>query len=260
MRSFLRYLGGKSRLVGRLTPLIPAHTTYVEPFAGAAWLFFAREEPSKAEVLNDINSELQTLYRVIQNHLEEFIRCFKWSLVAREEFRRLVEERPHTMTDIQRAARYYYLLRLAFGGKAASPQFGVSKTRPPSLNLLRIEEELSAVHLRLSRVYIENLHYAELIKRYDLEGTFFYIDPPYWDCETDYGKGVFGKEDFQRLASLLAGIRGRFLLSINDTPQVRSVFSEFCMREVATKYTAGPTNNIQARELLFANYDLPERI
>lgn len=258
MKSFLRYLGGKSRLVGRLLPLIPTHTTYVEPFSGAAWLFFAREEPSKAEVLNDINSELQTLYRVIQNHLEEFVRCFKWSLVAREEFRRLVEERPHTMTDIQRAARYYYLLRMAFSGKVSSPSFGVSKTRPPSLNLLRIEEELSAVHLRLSRVYIENLPYTELIKRYDLEETFFYIDPPYWNSETDYGRGVFDKQDFGKLADILSGIKGRFLLSINDTPPVRSIFSMFNMRQISTKYTSGPTNALQARELLFSNYDLPE--
>lgn len=257
MKSFLSYLGGKSRLVSRLLPLIPPHETYVEPCAGAAWLFFAREEPSKAEVLNDANSELVTLYRCVQNHLEEFVRCFRWSLVARDEFRRMVDERPHTMTDIQRAVRYYYILRTAFGSKIARPSFGTRVGRPPGLNLLRIEEELSAVHLRLARVYIENLHYAELVRRYDRPGTFFYIDPPYWGCEDDYGKGLFDRSDFSRLSAILSQIEGKFLLSINDVPEVRELFDGFRVKGISTTYTtASRSNSIQARELLVANYDI----
>lgn len=255
MNSFISYLGGKSKLVARLLPMIPPHATYVEPFAGASWLFFARDEPSKAEVLNDINSELITLYRCVQNHLEEFVRYFRWTLIAREEFGRLIRERPDTLTDIQRAARFYYILRNAFGSKYDSPSFGTRVARPPSLNLLRIEEELSAAHLRLSRVYLENLPYAELIARYDRQDTFFYIDPPYWDCEGMYGSGVFFKSDFARLSSILVGLQGKFLLSINDTPEVREVFKGFAMQEVRTRYSILKKEERKVGELLVMNYE-----
>jgi len=80
------WIGGKRRLAKHLFPLFPEHTCYVEPFCGAAALFFLKE-PSKVEVVNDINAELINLYRVIQHHLEEFLRQFKWSLVSRQMFK-----------------------------------------------------------------------------------------------------------------------------------------------------------------------------
>lgn len=80
------WIGGKRRLAKNLLPLFPAHSCYVEPFCGAAALFFLKD-PAETEVLNDINGELVRLYRVIQHHLEEFIRQFKWALVSREMFK-----------------------------------------------------------------------------------------------------------------------------------------------------------------------------
>jgi len=79
------WIGGKRRLSTHILPTIPAHTCYVEPFAGAAAIFFLKQ-PSKVEVINDINSDLITLYRVVQHHLEEFIRQYKWSLSSREQY------------------------------------------------------------------------------------------------------------------------------------------------------------------------------
>ena len=87
---------------------------------------------------------------------------------------------------------------------------------PPLFNLLRIEEELSAAHLRLCRVYIVNKPYDDIIRRYNRPATFFYIDPPYYNCENDYGKGIFDRSDFSGLASLLSGISGKFIMSINN--------------------------------------------
>ena len=87
-KSPLSWVGGKSLLAAKILPLAPAHTCYVEVFAGAAWMLFKKPE-SKAEVINDINVDLVTLYRVVQHHLDEFVRYFKWMLVAREEFERL---------------------------------------------------------------------------------------------------------------------------------------------------------------------------
>jgi site-specific DNA-adenine methylase len=93
--------------------------------------------------------------------------------VARDEFERFKTEEPQSLTDIQRAVKFYYLLRNGYGGKIYKPSFNIAPTKRSSFNLLRIEEELSAAHLRLCRVYIENKPYEEIIKRYDRPGIFF---------------------------------------------------------------------------------------
>jgi DNA adenine methylase len=178
MNSFLSYLGGKSLLTKKIIPLIPEHGCYCEVFAGAAWLLFRKPE-SKVEIINDINADLVTFYRVVKNHLEEFVRYLKWILVSRDEFARFREEDPETLTDIQRAVRFYYLLRNGYSSRILKPTFSISTLKRSNFNLLRIEEELSMAHLRLSRVYIENMHYQDLIPRFGRPHTFFYVDPPY---------------------------------------------------------------------------------
>ena len=119
MNSFLAWFGGKSILSKQIVTLIPEHKCYVEVFAGAAWLLFRKPE-SKVEIINDINSELVNLYRVVKLHLEEFVRYFKWILNSRDEYDRLKLENPDTLTDIQKAVRYYYLLRLTYGAKTTA--------------------------------------------------------------------------------------------------------------------------------------------
>src|SRR5690606_22297921 len=125
-------------------------------FAGGAALLLAKE-PSKAEVLNDLNGELVRLYRCVQHHLDELVRQFRWALTSREMFRWAQLQQPETLTDIQRAARFYYLQKLAFGAKATGQTFGVSPTLPARVNVLRMEEDLSQAHLRLARVTVECL-------------------------------------------------------------------------------------------------------
>jgi DNA adenine methylase len=146
------------------------------------------------------------------------------------------------------------LQQTSFAGKIKSPSFGYSSVKGPKLNLIRIEEYLSAAHLRLSRVYVECLPYAEVIRRYDGSDTFFYIDPPYWDFEDLYGRGIFEKEDFSALASQLEGIHGRFILSLNDTPGVRKIFSAFTVERIQVKYTCSKEKNLDAQEVLIRNF------
>ena len=261
MDGFLPWLGGKHRLAQRIVERIERvpHTCYCGPFMGAAHVFFAREEPAKAEVLNDLNGELVTLFRVLQWHLEEFLRYFKWALVSRDEFRRQLDMDPGTLTDIQRAARFYYLQRLGFGGRVSGRSFGTSTTGRPRINLLRMEEELSEVHLRLAGVVMECLPWAECMARYDRPHTLFYIDPPYWGSEEDYGKALFAREDYGRMAETLAGLEARWLLSLNDVPEIRRLFRSFPMIEVGTGYSV--SRKISGRrpvtELLISNAPFP---
>lgn len=230
--------GGKTRLLQHLLPLLSdnPHTCYVEAFAGGAALLFARE-PAKVEVLNDTHGELVRLYRVVANHLDEFVRQFRWALTSREMFRWCQLQHVDTLTDIQRAARFFYMQRLAFGGKVAGQTFGTATTRPVRINLLRLEEELSAAHLRLHGVVIECLSWQDCVRRYDAPHTLFLLDPPYWKTE-GYGQ-PFGIEQYEQLAEVMASLQGRAILTINDHPTMRKLFDRFKGRTVPIKYTIG---------------------
>lgn len=200
------WMGGKRRLADKLIPLFPRHECYVELFAGGAALFFMRQVRSKVEVINDIQGDLVNLYRVVQHHLEEFVHQFKWALSSRQMFEWQKETRPETLTDIQRAARFYYLQHHAFGGKCVDQTFGTATTAPP-INLCRIEESLSAAHLRLSGVCVEHLPWQDCLRRYDRPHTLFYADPPYWDTA---GYGVdFPWSEYVALADAMATAKAR---------------------------------------------------
>ena len=131
------WLGGKRRLADKLLPMFPPHDCYVEVFCGGAALYFLRQIPAPVEVINDINGDLVNLYRVVQHHMEEFVRQFKWALSSRQIFKWAQETRSETLTDVQRAARFFYLQQESFGGRVSGQTWGTATTAP-SINLLRI--------------------------------------------------------------------------------------------------------------------------
>lgn len=243
-------------MADKLLPLFPDHTCYVEAFAGAAALYFLKE-PAEVEVLNDVNSELINLYRVVKHHLEEFVRQFKWALSSRKIYEWHQVTPPETLTDIQRAARFFYLQKLAFGGKVDGQVFGTATTSPPRLNLLRLEEDLSAAWIRLAATYIENLDWHKVVEKYDRDHTLHYLDPPYWETE---GYGVeFGFGHYERMSELAKQCAGSMIVSINDHPEIRRVFDGLHMESVAIKYTVGGGDGADARELIIWNQNCEER-
>lgn len=234
------WIGGKRRLASQIMATFTDHTCYVEPFAGAAAIFFAKE-PVKVEVLNDINGDLVNLYRVVQHHLDEFVRQFRWALSSRQLFEWAKATAPTTLTDIQRAARFFFLQKQAFGGKVDGQTFGTATTAPARLNLLRIEESLSEAHLRLNGVVVEHLPWADVVTRYDRPHTLFFMDPPYWGTA---GYGVeFGLEQYARMADLMRSMKGRAVVTVNDIPAMREAFAGMPMNRVAIRYTVGALAN-----------------
>ncbi|MDE2342896.1 MAG: DNA adenine methylase [Betaproteobacteria bacterium] len=248
------YLGGKHRLAIRVVNRLSGipHDCYVEPFIGMGGIFLRRPWRSKVEVINDISGDVVTLFRVLQRHYAAFMDMLKWQLTSRAEFERLNASRLETLTDLERAARFLYLQRTAFGGKVVGRSFGTSATSPARFDITKLGSMLEEVHERLAGVTIERLPFDRLIDAYDRAGTLFYLDPPYWGCETDYGEGVFSADDFTRLADRLAQIKGRFLMSLNDTPEVRQVFSAFRLDPIEVKYSVNGKSQSAAAELLIS--------
>ena len=232
------YVGGKRNLASTLIERIAAvpHIAYVEPFIGMGGVFLRRPFRAKAEVINDISRDVATLFRCLQRHYVPLMDMLRWQIASRAEFQRLLEARPDTLTDLERAARFLYLQRSAFGGKVSGRNFGTARAQPARFDVSRLAESLDQVHQRLCGVTIECLSWERVISLYDTPQTLFYLDPPYYDCERDYGDGVFARSDFEQLATALAGIRGRFILSLNDRPEVRSIFDRFAIEAVETTY------------------------
>ena len=242
-KKLIPWLGGKHRLARKIIELLPEHTCYCEVFAGGASVFWQKPR-SKMEVLNDINRDIINLYRVVQNHLEEFIRQIQWMVKSRDEFNRQLMLPPEALTDIQRAVRFFYIIKNAFSGRySKSPSFGIDTGKSTKAFSVRsIEELLIACHERLDHVILECLDWRDCLSRYDREGTVFYLDPPYYGCENDYGN-TWQRDDFYELAEKLKNIKGKFILSINDLPETRQIFRAFEFLEVQTKYSASPPSS-----------------
>ncbi|MBK0063956.1 MULTISPECIES: DNA adenine methylase [unclassified Acinetobacter] len=252
-KPIIPWQGGKRRLVSQLIEKMPEHQCYVELFAGGAALFFMRDEQSKVEIINDINGELVNLYRVVQHHLEEFVRQFKWAIISRQMFEWLKAASTDLMTDIQRAARFYYLQHTAFGGKNVGQNFGTATTsKAPSF--LRIEDQLTEAYYRLAGVTVENLSWDKCLLKYDRPHSFMYADPPYWKL-AGYGMD-FGLDQYQRMAELMKSCRSKIMLSINDHPEMREVFAELNISTASIKYTVGNTEQSRQtkQELIITNY------
>ncbi len=252
MRSILSYLGGKSLLRKEIISRFPSHVCYVEAFAGGAWVLFAKE-PSKVEVLNDINSDLINFYQVVKCCPQELIVELQWDLVSRELFNKYKKElQEEELTPVQRAKRFYYILKASFGGQGTT--FGYSTTSKPKLNLMEFEKIVMEAHQRLKRVIIENLDYKEIIKRYDREHTLFYLDPPYRMPSSKAYVQYFTDEDYIALKEVLSKIKGKFILSLNDDPFLRKLFRHFKIEEVCTQYSISKATVKKVRELIIRNF------
>ncbi|MEE0099321.1 MAG: DNA adenine methylase [Gemmiger sp.] len=234
MNSFIGWIGGKRALRNEILQRMPADIgRYIEVFGGAGWVLFGREPSSKVmEVFNDYDAELVNIYRCIKYHPDALQHELDMLPDAREVFFDcLAQEQVRGLTDIQRAARSLYLIKASFG------------------------TDRRAVQERLRRVIIENLDFEHLIKTYDRENALFYCDPPYVETEKYY-RARFQESDHKRLADALHNIKGRFLLSYNDCPQVRELYADCIIEPVSRRNTLSAQSVDGYKEVLVRNYEL----
>lgn len=248
------WLGGKKALHKTLIERIEAipHKTYVEPFVGMGGVFLRRGFQPPCEVANDLNGEIINLFRVLQRFYPQLMDHMKFQLTSRKEFERLRKKDPSTLLDLERAARFLYLQCNAFGGQHDGV-FGVSPGRTARFSIDKIGPLLDAAYERLQGVILECLDWSELVRRYDSAGTLFYLDPPYFGGENDYGKEMFDRSMYEAMAEQLAGIKGEFLMSINDTPEIRNWFKDFHLDEVRLKYTVAKAGSKKVQELIIGS-------
>ena len=233
------------------------HTTYAEPFVGMGGVFLRRTQKPPSEVINDLSGDVANFFRILQRHYVQFMETLKFQLTSRREFERLSATDPHTLTDLERAARFLYLQKTAFGGKVTGRTFGVKPGGyPANFNVTKLGPVLEDLHERLAGVVIEALPYDEFIRRYDRDGTLFYLDPPYWGTEDYYGKSLFTRSDFKQLSMQLGAIKGRFILSLNDVPEIRILFRDFHIKNVQVRYFLSQNQSKRAGELIISNGEL----
>ena len=255
VRPVAPYIGGKRNLADRIIGLIEQvpHRTYAEPFVGMGGVFLRRRQRPRAEVINDYSRDVANLFRVVQRHYTPFTEMLRYQLASRARFQELADTPPDGLTDMERAARFLYLQRLAFAGRVAGRTFGVDPSSPARFDVTKLIPFLDELHVRLAGVMIECLPYLDFLGRYDRPGTLFYLDPPYWGCEDDYGKELFSQDDFSRLATRLKTLKGHFIMSLNDVEPVRDLFGGFNILPVKTTYTAAKGKATPAREVIIAN-------
>lgn len=262
MRSPIKWAGGKSRLRKQIIALIPEHTCYLEPFAGAAWVLFGKD-PSPVEILNDIDGELINFFRVVKNQPEAFIQSFDLELVSREKFNLLAETDTKQLNEVERAHRFYYLIMAGWGGELNYPRFQTSITDGGHGNRLigaikTLRQRIEPVHQRLSTVIIENLDWKACIQRYDREGVVMYIDPPYPGNGVNYAHNMRDWNDHYALATVLASTQSKWILSSYDNPEVRELFSPYHIIPVTSasgmRKAKHNTERVIVQEVLIVNF------
>lgn len=231
-KPILRWPGGKRRLLKHLLPLVPGDAVcYCEVFAGSAALLLAKERHS-TEVVNDLNGDIVALMRNAHFHLPALIEEMRWFVASRQDFQDFKAQ--PGLTEIQRAARFLLRNRVSFGGGGAS--FGVAKTKGGGVGFDRddVGERLEGIRRRLNKVVVENLPYERCLQNYDSRDSFFFLDPPYVGGDIK-AYSPWKQEDMVTLRTRLDRLQGRWLLTVNDSPDNRKLFSDCRVQPVVTR-------------------------
>ena len=249
-------MGGKQALCSTILQRFPPgfrSMIYVEVFGGGGSVLLNKER-SVREILNDANGNLINLYRVVREHPDELKDRLLYVLHNREDFkiaqRRLAQ---FSYSDpVLRAADFYQVIRQSYAGNGK--QF-CTVARSMWAGFPAIDRVCS----RLQGVTLENEDFEAILARYDSPTTVFYIDPPYFFTEDYYPGKIFLPADHRRLANLLFGVEGRWLLSYNLCPEVLALYEKpgilieqvERINNMAQRYESGAVY----REVLISNYD-----
>jgi DNA adenine methylase len=244
------WIGGKSAgpAPGRADQRGAAHDL-CRAFVGMGGVF-RRDQRPKCEVINDWSEDVATFFRVVQP-LHRVHGHAALAVTSRAGFERLRAQDPATLTDLERAARFL-TCKSSVRRESGLPHLRHEhdrrrplrrgQSRPPDRSRPRTPLGRGDRAPALGR-----------LTRYDRPGTLFYLDPPYYGCEGDYGKTLFDRDEFTAMATHLRTLKGRFILSLNDHPDVRRIFEGFTIEPVPVRYTVGgPAQSKIATEVIIS--------
>ena len=251
MNSFIGWIGGKRLLRKEILGCFPEDIgRYIEVFGGAGWVLFAKEKQAgQLEVYNDRDGNLVNLYRCIKYHCSALQEELQWLLSSREQFYDYKAQMDmRGLTDIQKAARFFYLIKISFGSDYRT--FATS-----SKSIENAMDYLGKVQRRLQGVVIDNKDFENLISVYDRKDALFYLDPPYVGTERYYS-AAFSMKDHERLADVLKHIKGKFVLSYNNVAWIHELYSQYPCKEVTrnTTLAGNASNRERYKEVIITNF------
>jgi DNA adenine methylase len=265
---FYPYVGGKYYLLEHILSLITEHSIYVEVFGGSGKVLLNKPK-SKIEVWNDYDKRLANLFYVVAFKFEEFYGKVRALIYSRELYSKVIEELKKVgkieLGDVDAAVKTYYMLCCVFSGNGLNNNvsrgsFKYSKLENMAEVYWRRLHELGYIRERLSGVIVECEDFENVIKRWDSEETFFYLDPPYYGVNNYYGD--FRREDHERLLKLLKEVKGKWLLSGYGNELYDKELEEFNRYEFHVtkrsfcKDKRGLRKKPKAVEVLWCNYKI----
>jgi DNA adenine methylase len=278
----LSYIGGKSKIGKWIVPYYPQDMEiYLETFGGMFWCFFNMDLTKypnlKKVVYNDFNPLNYNLFKCVQNPTEllkaiNSIDCQKQGVettpsIYKEQFVKFQSEIFNegfkvNVPDYETAAKYVYVLTQVFSGSKPETSSFIDLKGNYKSKYLTFRDKLSKpnwVDHFLKITDVENMDFEDVIKKYDSEKTYIYLDPPYWKTENYYSNHDFDRNDHERLAKVLQQVKGKFSLSYYDFELLHTWFSETNYRWVKKQFAKaaaakkGKTQNM-GEELLIMNY------
>lgn len=259
MKTPISYYGGKQKLCKTIIDLIPSHNLYCEPFIGGGAVFFAKE-PSPVEILNDTNKELINFYSVVQNKFVDLDRRIRATLHSRRlhEDATVIYSNPHLFDEVERAWAVWVLSSQSFGSMLDGT-WGYERVSDSTTKKINNKKNLvsSDLAVRLQNVQIECADALYVIQSRDAMNSFFYCDPPYFNSNCGHYDG-YSESDFEALLRLLAGIRGKFLLSSYPSDLLARYATEnsWRCRAIEQKVSVNKGYGKKKVEMLTANYEI----
>lgn len=234
MKAPIGRYGGKSRLKEQLIKLFPPYNTFVEPFVGAGNIFYSTPKVDN-EIINDLDKDMYVLHKSLQNN-SKYINDNLDRNITKKKF-----EIAKNKNDV---------LSIIYKYKASFNKLG--QTFSNALEGTKIKTDYLPYQERLRGVKIFNEDYKYVIKKFDSPTTFFYIDPPYEEAE----KGKYYKYFVSpnEIYDSLQGIKGKFMISYNDSKNIRKIFNKYNIRKIKSKKKIGGYDFVDINELVITNY------
>lgn len=260
LRTPISYYGGKQQMVRHILPLIPEHKIYVEPFFGGGAIYWAKE-PSRCEVINDVNSHITNFYEVLKHDFFNLREAIEKTLHSRETYKQalVIYHVPHLFTRVQRAWAFWVATNQGFSCKIGTWGYDRDKRARTIANKIEMFKEELESRMRLTQIECNDAH--KVISSRDSEETFVYADPPYVDTNQGH-YGGYTHEHFRRDLDALAGMKGKFLLStypsdvLDEYVKKHGWYTQKIEKTLSASNGAKLTNRKRKIEMLTANYKI----